>query len=398
MGHVRILKMDDVELILSRLNREGITPFQEEINKIVPKRCILLVETRNQDTVNMLKKEMLFHGGSVYYGDGKGLLLSGRQDSFRLLAERMEGVGGEVSEVALEIRDSIARYSRKDFVLSGRGFSFDLSTRTHIMGILNVTPDSFSDGGLFVEEEKAVAHAKKMVEEGADILDIGGESTRPGAKPVAAEEEIRRVIPLIERLSNEIDVPISIDTYKSEVARAALDAGARIINDISGLRFDQEMAGLAAGKEVPVIIMHMKGTPQEMQDVPSYDSVMSEIYSFLKDRIDYAISAGIRHDKIVIDPGVGFGKKVSDNLVILDAIDELRGLGCPILLGTSRKSFIGKILDLREGERVVGTAATVAAGILKGVHILRVHDVGPMVQVARMIDAIKNNSRHEHGS
>jgi dihydropteroate synthase len=212
------------------------------------------------------------------------------------------------------------------------------------------------------------------------------------------EEEIRRVIPLIERLSSEIDVPISIDTYKSEVATAALEAGARIINDISGLRFDQEMAGLAAERDVPVIIMHMKGTPQEMQDAPSYDSVMGEIYSFLKERIDYAISAGIRHEKIVIDPGLGFGKKVSDNLVILDAIDELRGLGCPILLGTSRKSFIGKILDLPEGEKVEGTAATVAAGILKGVHILRVHDVGSMVQVARMIDAIKNNSRHEHGS
>ncbi|MEK7280454.1 MAG: dihydropteroate synthase, partial [Nitrospirota bacterium] len=389
---------DYSELILSRLNREGIAPSQEEIDKINPKRCILLVETRNQDTVNMLKKEMLFHGGSAYYRDGKGLLLSGRQDSFGLLAESMEGAGGEVSEVALEIRDSIVKYSRKNFVLGGRGFSLDLSARTHIMGILNVTPDSFSDGGLFVEEEKAVTHAKKMVEEGADIIDIGGESTRPGAKPVAVEEEIRRVIPLIERLSNEIDVPISIDTYKSEVATAALEAGARIINDISGLRFDQEMAGLAAEKEVPVIIMHMKGTPQEMQDAPSYDSVMGEIYSFLKERIDYAISAGIKHEKIVIDPGIGFGKKVSDNLVILDAIDELRGLGCPMLLGTSRKSFIGKILDLREGERVEGTAATVAAGILKGIHILRVHDVGSMVQVARMIDAIKNNSRHEHGS
>ncbi|MBI5746717.1 MAG: dihydropteroate synthase [Nitrospirae bacterium] len=279
--------------------------------------------------------------------------------------------------------------------MSGRGFSFDLSTRTHIMGILNVTPDSFSDGGLFVEEEKAVAHAKKMVEEGADIIDIGGESTRPGAKPVAVEEEMRRVIPLIERLSSEIDVPISIDTYKSEVARAALEAGARIINDISGLRFDQEMAGLAAGKEAPVIIMHMKGTPQEMQDAPSYDSVMGEIYSFLKERIDYAISAGIRYEKIVIDPGIGFGKKVSDNLVILDAIDELRGLGCPILLGTSRKSFIGNILSLNLNLSLLleGTAATAAAGILKGVHILRVHDVGPMVQVARMIDAIRNSNR-----
>lgn len=398
MGHVRILKMDDVQSILCRLNREGIRPAQQEINKIIPKRCILLIEDQAPNIINLLKKEALFHGGSVYYGNENSLLLSGREDVYELLVESMERVGGDASAIALEIRDTINKYLKKEFVLCGRGFIFDLSRRTHIMGILNVTPDSFSDGGLFLEEDKAIAHAKKMVEEGADIIDIGGESTRPGAKPVSVQEERRRVIPLIGKLSKEIPIPISIDTYKSEVAKAALDAGARIINDISGLRFDREMARLASEEEAPVIIMHMKGTPQDMQDAPSYDSVMREVYSFLKERIAYAVSAGIKHEKIVVDPGIGFGKRTRDNLDVLDAVDELRGLGCPILLGTSRKSFIGKILDLPEGERIEGTAATAAVGILKGAHILRVHDVGPIVRFTRMIDTIKNNDRYEHNS
>lgn len=395
MGHIRILKMDDTESILHRLGYEGIRPTHQEIDKIAPKNCILLIKNQESGILNLLKKEILFHGGSAYYGTENSLLLSGKEEVLRLLVESMEGIDGEASVIAMEIKDAMSRYLKKEFILSGKDFSFDLSKKTHIMGILNMTPDSFSDGGLFLDEDKALVHARKMVDEGADIIDIGGESTRPGAKPVTAQEEKKRVISLIEKLSREIQVPISIDTYKSEVAKAALEAGARIINDISGFRFDQGMAKLAAEKETPVIIMHMKGTPLEMQDMPSYSSVMSEVYCFLKDRIEYAVSAGIRHEKIIVDPGIGFGKRISDNLEILNDIDELKGLGCPILMGTSRKSFIGKILDLPEGERLEGTAATIAVGMLKGVHILRIHDVGPMVRFTRMLDAIKNSDKYE---
>ncbi|MBI3994494.1 MAG: dihydropteroate synthase [Nitrospirae bacterium] len=262
------------------------------------------------------------------------------------------------------------------------------------MGILNVTPDSFSDGGLFLKTDDAIRRAEALVEEGADLIDVGGESSRPGADPVPAEEEIRRVVPVIEHLSKRLSVPISIDTSKAGVALRAIAAGARIINDISALRFDPEMAPLAAETGAPVVLMHMQGTPKEMQARPVYTDVVREITAFFKSRIRFAERSGIARDRILLDPGIGFGKTTEHNLEILARLSEFRSLGRPVLIGPSRKSFIGRVLDLPAAERLEGTAAAVAAGILHGASIVRVHDVRAMVRVARMVEAIER-FRHD---
>jgi dihydropteroate synthase len=270
----------------------------------------------------------------------------------------------------------------------GEGTEIDLSRRALIMGILNITPDSFSDGGRFLDPDQAIRHAKEMVAAGADLIDVGGESTRPSAEPISSEEELRRVIPVIERLSQEIPVPVSIDTYKADVARKAIQAGARWVNDISALRFDMKMADLIAESQAPVILMHMKGTPMDMQRDPHYESVISEIYSFLGERIEFAVSAGIRWEQIIIDPGIGFGKRTQDNLMILAGLERFKTLGRPILLGTSRKSFIGRVLGLPSEDRLEGTAATLVIGLMKGARIFRVHDVGQAVRVIRTAEAV----------
>lgn len=264
-----------------------------------------------------------------------------------------------------------------------------LQNRTLIVGVLNVTPDSFSDGGEFYDAAKAVEHAIQMAEEGADIIDIGGESSRPGAVPVSEKEEERRVLPVISALRNKIDIPISIDTYKASVAEKALDAGAQIINDISGLRVDDDMAQLAAERDVHTIIMHMKGTPRTMQVNPSYDDLMAELVQFFEERITYALSAGISQEKIILDPGIGFGKRVEDNFVILNELQKIAELGYPVLVGPSRKSFIGITLNLPEKERLEGTSASITAAILNGAKIVRVHDVKEMRRVVLITDAIK---------
>ena len=267
--------------------------------------------------------------------------------------------------------------------------TFDFAERTYVMGILNITPDSFSDGGRFQNHSEALDHAKQMVDEGADIIDVGGESTRPGAQPASLEEEHGRVIPFIEKLASQVEVPISIDTTKAEVAKDALEAGAAIINDISALRFDPQMASLASEQGVPVVLMHMRGTSETMQHHLVYDSLISEIYSFLKERIEYAESVGIDSQKIIIDPGIGFGKSVPDgNLSIIKNLSSFKDLGKPILVGTSRKAFIGNVLNLEVEEREEGTAATISLAITNGAHIVRVHDVGKMKRVVKMVDAV----------
>ena len=264
---------------------------------------------------------------------------------------------------------------------------FDFSRRTYIMGILNVTPDSFSDGGRYFTVDSAVEHAMKMIEDGADIIDVGGESTRPGSEPVPLEEELRRVIPVIKEIVKRTDVPISIDTYKSEVARQALDNGAVIVNDISGLRFDEKMVEVIAQYNASVVIMHIKGTPKTMQQNPCYDDVISEIYGYLSEGIERAQSYGIK--QIIVDPGIGFGKRLVDNLEIIRRLREFKSLGYPILIGVSRKSFIGNILNLPVEERLEGTAGAVAISVWNGANIVRVHDVKEMTRVVRIVDAIK---------
>lgn len=260
---------------------------------------------------------------------------------------------------------------------------------THIMGILNVTPDSFSDGGLFFNRDIAIAHGEKLAEEGADIIDVGGESTRPFSEPVPFEEEIRRVIPVIKELAKRVRVPISIDTYKSEVAKRALDVGAAMVNDISALRFDPKMADVVRNSHVPVILMHMRGTPQDMQVNPYYESLIPEIIDFLKERSEWARTYGISDEGIIVDPGIGFGKTRDHNLTIIRELKQLRILGKPILVGTSRKAFIGDILDKEADARDIGTYATIAACALNGANIVRVHKVKESKEIIQMIDAIK---------
>jgi dihydropteroate synthase len=255
------------------------------------------------------------------------------------------------------------------------------------MGILNVTPDSFSDGGRFFDQTDAVLHGFQMVKDGADMIDVGGESTRPGAEYVPADEEIRRVVPVIRKIRQKTSVPVSIDTYKSEVAKAALEAGATIVNDISGLHFDEKMAEVIAEHSASVVIMHIKGTPKDMQTNPEYDDVVREVYDYLSKSVESASNSGIK--QIMIDPGIGFGKTANHNLELLNRLEEFRGIGVPILIGVSRKSFIGKILDTPVDARLEGTAAAVTASILHGADIVRVHDVREMRRVARVADAIR---------
>lgn len=272
--------------------------------------------------------------------------------------------------------------------LNCRGKILDLSIRTHIMGIINCTPDSFYSRSRTYEYQKAVATGLQMVADGADILDIGGESTRPGSDPVTLDEELHRVMPVIEELVARVEVPLSIDTYKSTVAELAFESGVHILNDISALSFDPRLGKMAARFDVPVILMHIKGTPKNMQKNPFYSDVMKEIYDYFEKRIEYAESCGIKKENIVVDPGIGFGKRIQDNYEILNRLRELQSLECPILVGTSRKSFIGKVLNLPPEESLEGTIAASTAAILKGAHILRVHDVKEMVRAAKITDRL----------
>lgn len=276
----------------------------------------------------------------------------------------------------------------------------ELGRHTAVMGILNITPDSFSDGGRFFGKDAALARAEKLVEDGADILDIGGESSRPFSDPVSAEEELQRVLPVIEHLADKIPVPISIDTTKAAVARRAVNAGARIINDISALRFDSEMGRVAAESGALLVLMHMKGSPKTMQVEPVYADVIGEVYDFLENAINQARAAGVQKDRLIVDPGIGFGKTVSHNLQLINRLDTFAGLGAPILLGPSRKAFIRKIFMQEAGEKLAadspevinGTQGTVAAAVMKGAHIVRVHDVAAARSTIRIIDAIRREN------
>jgi dihydropteroate synthase len=274
--------------------------------------------------------------------------------------------------------------------LAWKNFSLDFSKKTYIMGVLNVTPDSFADGGLYFDKSAAIERAYQIVKEGADIIDIGGESTRPGSEPISIDEELRRTIPIIKSIAKKIKVPISIDTYKSEVAKSALDAGASMVNDISGLRFDPRMPEVIYEYKVPVVIMHIKGTPKDMQVNPVYEALIPEIMDYFRTGITIASRAGIAEDRIIIDPGIGFGKTYNHNLEIIKNLREFTFLQKPILIGPSRKAFIGKILgNAPVTERLEGTAAAVAISIMHGANIIRVHDVKEMLKVAKVVDAIK---------
>ena len=262
---------------------------------------------------------------------------------------------------------------------------------TLVMGIVNVTPDSFSDGGKFFSPEVAISHASKLITQGADIIDIGGESTRPGAEQVSESEELKRVIPVIEKIrTDNPTILISIDTTKASVAKHAVEAGADIINDVSGLSFDNNMIGIVESFNIPVVIMHMKGNPQNMQLNPEYKDIVKEILDFFNMKIKIAIQSGINRSRIILDPGIGFGKTVEHNFELLSRLNEFNVLELPIMIGPSRKSFIGITLDLPPEDRVEGTAAAVSAGVMNGASIVRVHDVKSMKRVVRIIEKVRN--------
>jgi len=287
---------------------------------------------------------------------------------------------------------------RPTSVLNISGRRYRLGPRTWIMGVINITPDSFSDGGLYFDEGRAAAHGLEMAADGADIIDIGGESTRPGSMPVDVEEEKRRILPVLRRLRHETDVLISVDTTKAAVAEAAFAEGADILNDTSALRLDPAIAASAKAAGAAVILMHMQGTPQTMQLNPHYGDVVREVKAFLEERLAAAEAAGLGRDRLAIDPGIGFGKTTEHNLALLDGLEALTGLGRPVCVGVSRKAFIGKILDLPADERLEGTIAAAVLAAARGAHILRVHDVRAVKRAAAVADAVLTRSVRPEGT
>ena len=263
--------------------------------------------------------------------------------------------------------------------------------KTLIMGILNITPDSFSDGGKFLDSQVAANHAIKMIENGADMIDVGGESSRPGAKPVLIDEELKRILPVIKAIRDKSDCLISVDTYKSKVAEAALNLGADLINDISSLSFDAKMAGVISAYKVPLVLMHMQGVPENMQLNPLYVNIINDLITFFKSKISIAKEAGVSNNMIILDPGIGFGKRVDDNFEIIRELKQICNMGYPILLGTSRKSFIGDTLGLPINDRLEGTLASVAIGVLNGAKILRVHDIIEVRRTVTIVERIIGN-------
>ncbi len=392
----RVIEVKDHILAEKELSLVGSDRIGIEL--MAPKAVSRVVKLKGirPAAANIIKQEMLSFGGEVATAYGSinhsvettDLLVFGTMKQFRLLIDKLKIHQFGLPQISEEMGLVLSNYDSTPQSIKLKDITLDFGQRTYIMGILNVTPDSFSDGGKFIDPSAAVSHAKRMLAEGADIIDVGGQSTRPGAESISVEEEKKRVLPVIEKLAAETSAVISIDTTQSEVAKAALGVGASLVNDISGLGFDSDMAGVVAEHSVPICIMHIKGTPRDMQENPTYSDLMGEIINYLSRRLEIAKEAGILLEKIIIDPGIGFGKTIEHNLEILKRLKELRVLGCPILIGTSRKSLIGKILDLPVEDRLEGTAATVALAIANGADIIRVHDVLQMKRVAKMSDAI----------
>jgi dihydropteroate synthase len=355
---------------------------------------VIKLERVGAKAANVLKQTMLSKGGEAavsrnlasFNAEYTDVLLSGTVKQYREAINILRIQPWGLKLLAGEIENLLLcaeKFPARNYTWQDKKSLAIKPGRTLVMGILNITPDSFSDGGKFYDLDAAVRHAEQLIADGADILDIGAESTRPyGSNKVSETEELERLMPVLEKVVGMSPVPISVDTYKASVAKAALKAGAHIINDIWGLQYDPEMAKVAAEFNVPVVMMHN-------QDGTNYPrDIMSHLQEFLENSVKIGLEAGIEPDKFIIDPGIGFGKTGADNLVIMSRLEELTSLGYPLLLGTSRKLFIGKTLDLPPGDRVEGTGATVAVGILKGAHIVRVHDVKPIARIAKMTDAI----------
>jgi len=398
---LRYLQISSLAEAVRSLKEIGVDPYG--IEAMVPKMSGMNIrlDDLKPAVANIIKQEMLSLGGDAAVSRGAidctvrrtDVILMGTEKQIARFTEKISHQPLGLRKLASAIGDLISNLRRDVFVLKTPRRKITIAGRTLIMGIINMTPDSFSDGGRFKSIDEAVDHGVRLEEEGADILDIGGESTRPGSTRVSRKEEIKRVVPVIEKLSHRIRIPVSVDTMKAEVARVAMDSGSEIINDISAMRFDRTMLEVAAESQVPVILMHMRGTPRMMQEGDlRYRSLMGEILRFLGERIEKAVAGGVTRENIIVDPGIGFGKKAEDNLRIIRHLRELKTLGRPILLGPSRKAFIGKATGVKiPAERIEGTAAAVTAAIMNGANILRVHDVGFMKRVSAMADTLSRD-------
>ncbi len=405
--NVRILNLDSPDKIRTEMRKIGADA--RGIGIMTPKASFraIKLEGLNSAAANIIKQEMLSKGGEATISHlvhskeetETDVLLLGTLRHYQGLIKklRMQPFRSLVA-IASELGQALARYAGEELQpLTVAGRSFNWGERTYVMGVVNLTPDSFSGDGLGDDIEGALQQARRMIEEGADIIDVGGESTRPGSEPLSAEEELRRVIPVIRELAQITEVPISVDTYKASVAHEALAAGAHLVNDVWGLRMDPLLAETAARHQVPVVLMHNRSRPKDAVQTErlggcylgvEYKDLVGDIIRELRESIGLALESGIEWEKIIVDPGIGFGKTVEQNLTVMAELAELKVLGRPILLGPSRKSFIGYTLDLPAGERIEGTAAAVAIGIANGADILRVHDVKEMARVARMTDAM----------
>ncbi len=359
---------------------------------MAPKSEHKLVYARGLDpkAANIVKQEFLASGGEAAVSwkalniseDNSEILMMGTHSQLRRVLNKLKEQPFQLDILAEEIESAVENFDTPPLPPWS-------SKNTEVMGVLNITPDSFHDGGRFNAKDKAIERGLEMADKGADIIDIGGESTRPGSDRITIQEEKQRVVPVIEELSSMIDIPISIDTYKPKVAEACVEAGADIVNDVFGLG-SEGMPDTIAELDVPVIIMHMQGEPKTMQKDPTYDEVIADISSFFLNQIQAAEEAGISRDKIILDPGIGFGKKLCHNLKILKRMDEFNSFGCPLLLGSSRKSFLGDILEKTSEERLYGSLAVASLAVDKDVRILRVHDVVETIDVVKTVESIKN--------
>lgn len=389
----RRLRKEDLELELSVIGADPRSHFY-----FLRKSEVVIIKLHDVDArgANILKQEFLSAGGDVavhmdvagFRKDKTDCIVIGMPKTYAAVLEKMEREPYfGLKKVCQALKNALEEKTPGTMKIGGKVFDFQKDV--YIMGILNVTPDSFSDGGKFFSIENAFEHAKQLIEEGADIIDIGGESTRPGAEAVDEQSETKRIIPVISKIREISDIPISVDTYKSSVARAALKNGADLVNDISGLRFDHEMVEVVREFDVPVVVMHIKGTPRDMQKNPQYSDLMKELLEYFDERISSLEKAGI--EQLIIDPGIGFGKRYEDNLRIINNLHEFAAFGKPILIGASRKSFIGTALDGRDvTERLYGTLAANAIAVLNGASIIRVHDIKPHRDLLKIIKAVKS--------
>ena len=384
--------------LIREMARMGVDPRGIEIMAPKGEALAVRLEGLPKEVALLLKQEMLSKGGDVALPKEAirpghrevDALLIGTRKQFEALLSKLRSQPGLLPGLVEAIEGALRSAGPRRLVIEANGRRLVFGERTLVMGIINATPDSFSGDGVYKNVDAALRRAEEMIEAGADIIDVGGESTRPGADPVPEEEERERVIPVVEAVVRRFDVPVSVDTYKARVAEEALDKGAWMVNDVTALRGDKRMGEVVARYGAPVVLMHMKGTPKTMQENPQYEDVVAEQLGFFRERMEAAVEAGVEEGRIIIDPGIGFGKRLEHNLEILRRLSEYRSLGRPVLIGPSRKSFIGMILGgLPPEERLEGTLAVLALAVAKGVDLVRVHDVKEAVRAIRVAEALE---------